>query len=154
MSEVAYRVPTSDDLRAVADNMRHDDVMEVRALGKENMRAALFESERASVWSATVVWRQHPVGIVGVCETGTLISPVGVPWLLGTDGLYDMGRLFWTEAKRVVYAMSKDYISLVNYVWAGSETSVRFLSKLGFTIHAPVNVPPLGEPFHQFEMRR
>lgn len=134
--------------------MRQNDILEVQAIGHEDMTVALLEANRKSVWSATIVWEGFPVGIVGICEKGGLITPVGIPWLLGTDGLYDMGRLFWTEAKRVVYAMSKDYVSLENYVWAGSETSVRFLAHLGFAIRPLVILPPCDEPFYRFEMRR
>lgn len=154
MSDIGYRPPTPDDVRAVADNMRPGDRAELWALGNDDVSEALGYAVSKSAWAAAGVWRGEPVGIMGVVDSGSLISPVGVPWMLGTPRLHEMGRLFWTEAKRILYAMGQDYDSLVNYVWDGSPSSVRFLWRLGFTVHPPKPFGPRGQSFHRFEMRK
>jgi hypothetical protein len=42
---------------------------------------------------------------------------------------------------------------LVNFVHAENTTSVRWLRRLGFTVHEAQAFGALGEPFHPFEMR-
>jgi hypothetical protein len=42
---------------------------------------------------------------------------------------------------------------LINFVHAENRTSVRWLRRLGFTVHPVMPYGRLGEPFHPFEMR-
>lgn len=150
---VSYLPPTEADLQKVARNMRQSDIDEVVAAGFEDGEHALRSSCGISSWKAAIVWRDGPIAIVGVVDLGCLISSAGAPWLLGTPDLYKTGRLFWTEAKKVVYAMSQDYENLRNYVWEDNEASVRWLSKLGFKVFPAEEKPPYGERFHRFEKR-
>lgn len=153
-SEITYRPPTRDDLLEVSLNMREDDVAEVQAMGFRDADQALRHSHRISEWSAAAICEEKPIAIMGTVKSGPLLSPMGIPWLLGTPDLLQIGRSILTEGRRVVYAMSQDYAFLANYVWAGNPKSVRWLSRLGFTIHPFVEMPPYGEPFHRFELRR
>lgn len=154
MSEVTFRPPTADDIREVAVDMRQSDHEELLAMGFPSPPEALGHSHRISRWSAAAIWEEKPVAIVGLVNSGSLISPVGVPWMLGTPEMYETGRSILTRAREVVYAMRQEYPSLLNYVWAENKMSVRWLKRLGFTIHPAEELPPYGEPFHRFEMRR
>jgi hypothetical protein len=49
--------------------------------------------------------------------------------------------------------MLKAFPHLVNFVHAKNTTSVRWLRRLGFTLHEAVPYGALGEPFHPFELR-
>lgn len=150
--EISYRPPSRADIAWVADNMRQSDVDEIRALGVQDVHEALNHGVKTSKWAAAAVWGEEPLCIIGVTEYSDLLGKMGSPWMLGTPVLHKTGRTFWTESKKIVYAMSQDYPFLVNYVWEGSEKSVKWLQKLGFKMEEPLPRGPEGQGFHRFSM--
>lgn len=150
--KLVYRRPTDDDLRYLAENLRPSDVAELGAARQTDILPLLRESVAAPGSSVVVEWRGEPAAVFGVVRSGTLLSPYGVPWMLGTTLLYSMGRTFWTESKRVLYAMQEDYDELQNYVWAGSTVSIRWLKRLGFHVGPPLRWR--DTEFCKFEWRR
>lgn len=81
-----------------------------------------------------------------------LMGDLGVIWLVGTTALdrhpLDMHR----NALRYIRHVRQFYPRLFNYVDARNAPSIRWLSRLGFTIDPPVPFGVQGRPFHRFHL--
>lgn len=151
MAEILIQPTEPGDAQALGLNMRLCDVEEVRACGHEPIEAAL-----ASVASSTLCWSAFAHGELG-CILGVapvaLMGGIGSPWMLGTPVLDANSRVLVRLTPRYIGAMLKDYPHLVNRVHAKNTTSLRWLRRIGFTVHPAAPHGPMGEDFHPFEMR-
>jgi hypothetical protein len=95
---------------------------------------------------------REPVCFFGV-PPFSLLGDIGRPWMLGTDKAHQFPRVLVVEGRRYVERMLGLYPHLVNYVDARNTRSVRWLARLGFTVHAPHPHGEAGLPFHRFELR-
>lgn len=132
--------------------MRQADLAEVFATGTDPVRA-LHEGIRRSVhcWVATVDGR--PACVFGVAPIGSLLSDTGAPWMLGTDLITQHQRAFMRRSPRYIAHMLDAFSHLLNFVHAENEPSVRWLKRMGFTLHEPAPHGPNGALFHRFELR-
>lgn len=156
MSPAAVEVvePTAKHLDYLAARLRAQDQAELRASGWDDFRQALQSSAQVSRWTRVALIEGAPAAVFGCAEHGSLLAPAGVPWLLGTDAVASHGRVLQREARRYIAAMLQEYPRLFNAVHAENTVSVRWLRRLGFTLHPAVPAPPHGAPFHVFEMTR
>lgn len=148
------RAPTPEDLAQLALNLREQDRAELVAAGWDDFRTALEESVRFSKWTLVAVVDGEPACVFGCAEYGSLLAPDGVPWFLGTDAVTRHRRVLQRQAPRYIGAMLQDYPRLFNAVHADNTVAVRWLRRLGFTLHPATPAPPTGAPFHVFEMNR
>lgn len=146
--------PTAEHLDYLAAHLRAQDLAELRAAGWGDVRQALEQSVRLSRWTRVALIEGVPAAVFGCAEHGSMLTPTGVPWLLGTDAVTRHGRVLQREARRYIAAMLQEYPRLFNAVHAENTVSVRWLRRLGFTLHPAVPAPPHGAPFHVFEMTR
>jgi hypothetical protein len=154
-SAVEIRRPVPDDLEHLARNLRDQDLAELRASGRgADPLAALRQSVAVSRWSRVALVDEAPIAVFGCGEYGSLLAPIGVPWLMGTGAIVRHGRVLQREARRYIAAMLQQYPRLFNAVHAENTVSVRWLRHLGFTLHPAVPAPPHGALFHAFEMTR
>lgn len=103
---------------------------------------------------STAVWVAddgEPVALFGVGAL-SLLQGVGTPWLLGTDRMWRHPRTLVVEGRRYLSTMRSLYPHLVNYVDARNDASIRWLKRLGFTLHDPAPYGAMGLPFHKFEV--
>lgn len=133
--------------------MREADVLELAAGGFSDTRAAV----ETSIASSTACWAARVNGelaaIFGVAPIGTLMGGVGAPWLLGTPAVPRHRRVLAACARPYIHVMLRAYPHLQNLVHAKNTVAVAWLKRMGFVLHAPQALPPLGEMFHLFEMR-
>lgn len=151
---VEIRGPESDDLAHIASHLRDQDLAELAAAGWDDPAVAIRESVKRSQWTQVGLVDGEPVCVFGCAVYGSLLTPVGTPWLLGTDGLVAHRRVLHRWARRYIAAMLAEYPRLVNAVHAENTVSVRWLKALGFTVHPATPVPPHGAMFHVFEVNR
>lgn len=90
--------------------------------------------------------------ILGVAPL-SVVSGLGSPWMLGTPVLDASSRILVRKTPEYIAQMLKAFPHLVNFVHVENTTSVRWLRRLGFTVHEARPFGALGEPFHPFEMR-
>jgi len=82
-----------------------------------------------------------------------MLTGLGSPWMLGTPELDRHSRVLVRRTPEYIGRMLNAFPHLVNFVHAKNTTSVRWLRRLGFTLHDARPYGALGEPFHFFEMR-
>jgi len=151
---VELRAPTPADLTELAENLRAQDRAELDAAGWTDYAAALDVATKTSRWSRTALINGELACIFGCAEHGSLLTPNGVPWLLGTDVLPRHRRVLQHYAKRYIAAMLQEYPRLYNAVHAENTVALHWLKRLGFRVHPAIPVPPNGAMFHTFEMTR
>lgn len=150
--EIVVRPVAEGDIEELAANIRPADLAECIASGYDDPLIALRHS---CAWS-TKSWTGTADGRVG-CVMGvgpvSLLGGIGSPWLLGTAEIEKNAGAFIRRTMPYIQLMLKAYPHLVNHVDARNTRSVRWLKRVGFTMHAPVPYGPYQMPFHPFEMK-
>lgn len=135
----------------IATRMRSDDVAECRALGRKP-KEALRLGLRFSLAPVAVLIDRRPEAMLGVYPQ-SLIGSVGVPWMLGTEVLYDNARGFIELGPLVIGQMLADFALLENVVSVENVRAIRFLRWVGFSVTGPVQMHG-GVPFVPFRLMR
>ena len=146
--------PTEAHVDDLAANLRQQDVDELNAAGHTDHRAVIAEGVARSDWSVTALVDGQLACIFGLARMGSLLAPVGVPWMLGTDLVPRNRRALARLAPHYIRVMLQDYPRLVNTVHARTTVAVAWLKHVGFTLHPATPTGVGGEMFHLFEMRR
>lgn len=152
MAEVLIRPTEPGDAARLFSNLRKSDLAECQAYGQPDIAAGIEASVRRSVLCWTGLVDGELAAILGVAPVN-ILNGLGSPWMLGTPVLDRHQRVLVRSTPEYIGRMLKAFPHLVNFVHAHNTTSVRWLRRLGFTLHEAVPYGPLGEPFHPFEMR-
>lgn len=148
------RAPTPADLDYLALHLRQQDLAELKASGWEDPRQALEASVNHSKWTLTAHVDKVPVAVFGCAEHGSLLAPVGVPWMLGTEGVRRHQRVLQRWARLYIAGMLEQYPRLLNAVHAENTVAIAWLRRLGFAFRPATPSPTTGAMFHLFEMSR
>ena len=140
-----------DAARLFAD-LRPSDLAECQAYGQADIGAGIEASVRRSVLCWTALVDGEVAAILGVAPLN-ILTGMGSPWMLGTPLVDRYQRVLVRKTPEYIARMLKAFPHLVNFVHARNTTSVRWLRRLGFTLHEAVPYGPLAEPFHPFELR-
>lgn len=140
------------DLETLAANMRQADRDEIAAAGIPDPLAALQSSAACSTECLTALFDGEVACVFGVGPISILLG-IGAPWMLGSDQITRHPGAFITHARPYILRMLQAYPHLFNFVDARNSKAIRWLKRVGFTLHDPVPHGPLGMPFHPFEMK-
>lgn len=152
MTEILIRPTEPGDVEILHANLRASDRAECEAYGDGD----ILEGIRSSAARSLLCWTGLADGELGAIMGVTPISVIGgsgSPWMLGTPVLDAHSRVLVARTPQYIGRMLAAFPHLVNHVHAKNRTSVRWLRRLGFTIHAPEPYGAKGELFHPFEMR-
>lgn len=150
---VASIVPVEPGhIEHVAANIREADAVEVYEAARRDVLYMMQRSYKRSDRNATLMVRQEPVAVIGVGRLSTL-SSVGVPWMLGTDGVTKHARHLLPYGSEVVRKMMQGHTVLRNMVHVDNKASIRWLKSLGFTLHDAEPLGWRGAMFHTFEKK-
>lgn len=138
-----------DHIDPIAKNMRNDDVTEVWHSANFTPHQAVRLSFQKSVKSWTIMLEGEPIGMFGLA-TPNVLGELGVPWLLGTNGMLKIRKQFVKESGKYVEEMLGMYPKLTNFVHSSNAASMRWLSWLGFEIVGPCHIGPDDELFYHF----
>jgi hypothetical protein len=126
----------------LGQNLRPEDAAELRAWGRTDLQGVVEEGFRLSEEAFTGHLGDRVVAMAGVVAT-----PMGgCVWLLGAPGLERLAVQLHKEAKAKIASWLPRHGRLFNTCWAPNTVHVRWLRRLGFTLH-----PPQGD-FIAFEM--
>ena len=153
MVKVVFRKPNDSDCIALEKDLRGDDRQELAASSGDNALSTIRHSVRDSTLCWSVEIDEQLVCIFGCAAIGSMMSRVGSPWLLGTNQLDRHPTILMKSCRPYIVLMQQMFPHLRNYVDARNKKSVRWLRRLGFTIHPEEPYGHLGFPFHPFEMR-
>lgn len=149
MVDVLIRPTEPGDVDILFANLRDSDRIECEAYGED-----IHELIRSSVARSLLCWTGLADGelgaVMGVTAHDTLAG-IGTPWMLGTPVLDRHSRILVRKTPEYIARMLAAFPHLTNFVHAKNTTSVRWLRRLGFTLHEAEPFGPFGEPFHRFE---
>lgn len=152
MAEVLIRPTEPGDAAELFANLRPSDLAECQAYGRGDIAEGIASSVNRSVLCWTGLVDGELAAIIGVAPIN-MLTGIGSPWMLGTPVLDRHQRVLVRRTPEYIAKMLNAFPHLVNFVHTNNTTSVRWLRRLGFTLHAAQPFGALGEPFHRFEMR-
>lgn len=152
MADVLIRPTQPGDAETLAANLRPADLAECMAYGRPDIAAGIASSVNRSVLCWTGLIDGELAAILG-CAPINMLGGIGSPWMLGTPVLDAHQRVLVRKTPEYIARMLTAFPHLVNFVHAENTTSVRWLRRLGFTLHEAVPYGAPGEMFHPFEMR-
>lgn len=134
----------------VGAHAREADRAECWAADRSSVTASLQRAlpNSAKAWTGLV--HGVPACVFGVAPA-SLLTGVGVPWMLGTDRLEQAERPLVRLSRPTLDVMHALFPRLVNFVDNRNERAMRWLAWLGFTLSDPVPMGPDGLPFRRFE---
>jgi hypothetical protein len=143
---------TQDHVAAMLPYVRKADRDEVFASSGSAMEVIL----PICVGSAREAWAGLVDGQVA-CIFGvngrTILSEVGVPWMIGTDLIAKHAKAFLRRNKKMVAVMLSLYPTLINYVDVRNVKAIEWLRWLGFVFDDPAPHGVYQMPFLRFEMK-
>jgi hypothetical protein len=151
--EVKFIKPTNELIKAIAGDIRQADADEVWASNHHTPMEALVNGLKMSHSAAVVTVNDEPCVMMGLVMRD-LLSGVGVPWMLGTEGALKYKREFLIQVPAVINEMLTVCPRLFNYVHAKNSVSIQWLKRIGFTLGDPVPHGCEGELFHKFHLER
>lgn len=131
----------------LAASMREWDRVECGAIG-HSPEHALSEGLSRSLWALTALADGGPVAMLGVAPR-SMIEGVGVPWMLGSDAIYDGARELVAYGPSIIAEMEATFPVLRNMVAADNGRAIRFLRHWGWQISSR-RVPVGGIDFVEF----
>lgn len=146
---VKYVKPHDNLIRYVADNMREADKIECRLASGLSPMEALLKGVEASQYCSVVVINGRPCAVVGLTII-SLLSGVGVPWMLATHDAVKNRRVFINNSRQGVEDMRSICPNLFNYVHVDNTISIRWLKWMGFKFDEPQAIGHNGAMFHKF----
>ena len=139
------------DIEELVTHLREADRIECAAAGVLDVRQAITQGVARSALCWAVRVDGELACILGVVPL-MLLGDTGVVWLLGTDVISRNARALMRLSPPYIEMMLLAYPHLANHVHAANRQAVRWLTRMGFTLHAPVRAST-GELFYPFEKR-
>lgn len=152
MADVLIRPTQPGDAEELFAHLRQADLAECQAYGRDDILAGIKTSVQRSMLCWTGFVDGQLAAIIGVAPV-SVAGGIGSPWMLGTPVLDRHQRVLVRKTPHYIARMLNAFPHLVNFVHAKNTTSVRWLRRLGFTLHEAVPFGARGELFHPFEMR-
>lgn len=145
------RPATLDDVQFVTNQMRVEDIEEVKALGLSPLDALTLGYETSLVtYTLLTPDTNEPGALLGVAPSTNPM--LGAIWLLGTDSIVKHRFTFLRNSRPTLAALFEETQKEAFYNITFCENTVHhlWLRWLGFTFLRKVNAPPLGQPFYEF----
>lgn len=154
MGKDKYRIDflSQDYVDQMKRRLRQSDELEVGAACGQTADWGLQRSYEMSEAAWVGLIDGVPACAFGVVRT-SLLSSVGVPWLLATPEFEEQGLEIVRLSKTYSNLMRGKFRLLMNYVDARQEKSIRWLRWLGFTLEEATPYGLLQMPFHKFHMK-
>ena len=149
------------DVRYILDNLRADDLEEVKAVHGENWKEAVFESIMKTDFD--VLMGINKDGDVPVCMGGAWHiardqKGVGVVWMLCTDDVVNHKHCLLRELKKEFRKYDQKFWYLYNFIYCKNEFAKKWLMWIGFKFDNPrpigLNIPKEFEYFYRIKKIR
>lgn len=136
------------DVLILASNIRDCDRREIWHMSRKSPFDAFKIGHDLSDRPLVIEHRGQPIAMFGVSGNK---GSIGVPWMLGTDGITKISKSLLRECRDYVEEMHKDYPVLTNFVWSKNVVHIAWLKWLGFQFGEPKALGPDNELFIHFQ---
>jgi ribosomal protein S18 acetylase RimI-like enzyme len=149
VGRLRVRPATDDDVGVLVDGMRACDRAEVLATSGPDLHQAVRRALAATP-DPLAVEADGVLLVLGGVAPISVLDGEASPWALATDAFRPHAGRLTRLARAYLARMDGAYPHLSNFVHARNATSVRWLRRLGFTIHPAAPYGHAGELFHRF----
>lgn len=143
---------TKAHIERLLPHVRQADIDEFYAMSmlspREVLEKGILQSTKA--WAGII--DGEVITIFGV-SPGSILTGIGVPWLVGSDLLEKYQKIFLRRCRPVLNSMLAIYPELINYVDARNHVAKGWLHWLGFKLEEAKPTGVLNYSFHRFSMR-
>lgn len=151
---LTLRTPTLSDVAYLSQNLRQADIDELAVTGYPDPAEAVeMAYQRTLPELQTVVEWDGQLLIMTGCAADSLLSNVGIPWMLGTEAMHQHMKAITIGAHQAIAIFLTHWPILRNVVDARNTKTMRWIQSLGFEL-SPVPAYLPGFPLFQFEKRR
>jgi len=140
VSRVGFRPALVSDARAVAQNMRSEDVRELADIFGQGPFAAVALAMRVPGEAWTGLVDEQPAALFG-CAVLSVMPPAASPWFLATPLVAAAPVAMLRDARRFVRGWRDRYGLLENTADARNGVTMRWLAALGFEFGDTVGLP-------------
>ncbi len=154
MADVQVTRAVPADAVELAANLRDQDKAELDAGGHTDHEQVIRMSIERSLHAWTARVDGEMAAVFGVAPLASMLDPRGVPWMLGTPLVPKHRRILARLAPGYIAQMLEAFPHLLNQVHTKNAVATGWLRKMGFVLQHPTPIPPHGELFHLFEMKR
>lgn len=151
-NEWAVEKCSINDIVRIADDIRDEDLEELRAASDRDVLDALISCMEDSFFSLSVKKNGIPLMIFGVAPY-TLLCDETCCWAVATQKLKFSGSKFLRCSREVVAAVNRIYPVMSNYVGDWNHNALRWLRWCGFTVAPARRIGIHGEMMHRVERR-
>ncbi len=135
MDTVIVRM-TREHLEYVAEHCRETDRKEIYLQSGLDPHLALDVTAEFAEGAWAGIHKGVPVAVFGV-NRASILSDIGVPWLVATDGIMDCQIAFLRLGRNHMKRIFRAFPVMSNYVWEKNHAAIRWLKWLGFDIGEP-----------------
>tara|TARA_R110000803_G_C11989469_1_gene321880 strand:+ start:25680 stop:26153 length:474 start_codon:yes stop_codon:yes gene_type:complete len=143
---------TLEHVKDLQGDLRPADILEVERSSKHSADYCLEKGFRDSYKCWTITLNDKSMAIFGI-NTPSLMSDVGVPWMLGRSGLFEISSIrkkVLSQSKFYIREMSKGFKTMENYIDIDNKVSIKWLKFCGFSFDAPIKYGNNDELFQRF----
>ncbi|CAK0756642.1 DUF2833 domain-containing protein [Gammaproteobacteria bacterium] len=149
---IVLRTATGEDVEEMKGKLRASDVEEVQAIGhtpEQGLRKSLGDS----IICITLEYCKRPIAMCGIAPD-TIVGERAVIWLLGTDEIKRVPKIFFKMSLRVIRFFNSLYPYLYNFVYCRNVESMDWLTLCGAEFGDTIPYGDHGEYFKFFVLRR
>ena len=148
------RQPTQADIQYLATHLRQSDINELAITsGLLPLQAIQLSVDKSDPQFLFAAFADDVLLCIGGCSTPSMLSDIGMPWLLATDAMKHHTKRLTRDAIIGVRMMLYKYSMLSNVVDARHRAAIRWLTAIGFTFKETIEIVP-GYLAIRFEIRR
>lgn len=152
-----YRSKKNDkDVTYILDNLRMEDLLELKALWGENWREETLKNIMGTdfyVMLGKTKNKDVPVVMGGVWEAGGEDKGIGCAWLLSTEEVSKHSLCLLKELKKEMERADEKYWLTYNFIYKENWLAKKWLSWLGYKFDNPrpegMNIPKDFEFFYR-----
>jgi len=141
-----------EDVQIIAENMRESDKNEIWASDNITPMQAVTTSFRTAAACWTIVSRDNPVAMFGMCPV-TWAGQEAFVWLLATKDFCKISGKFLKRSRAFIKIMLECYPYLHNYVDCRNTQSIKWLEFCGAKFNPPQEFGIEHKMFQYFEFR-
>jgi hypothetical protein len=144
---------TKKHAEQLAPKLRDIDVREIKVANpKESVKSLLKMCVESSTDTWAIVDNKSCVALFGIRD---MENNSGIPWMLSSPEFFTKYyRRFIKETPDWLEKLWGNKTYLFNYISKDNSTSIKWLTKLGFTIHSEKPIEFNNEVFYYFDAKR
>lgn len=149
-----YRRAKKEDAAVLAMKIRESDYRELQAVHgiDVDVKKVVEQAISMSVESIVAETLDGELVLIFGVSIFNKEQNVGCPWLLGSNKVSKLARELLKDGTAISREWASQYTYLINFVDARNVTSIRWLKRLGYRVHNPIQFGVTQIPFHPFTM--